>query len=326
MPGFRLAVVIVNYRTAELVTDCLASLSQPGVTPEGSRVVVVDMASGDGSASLIGRAIKANGWSEGTELLPLEVNGGFAYGNNRGLEHVRSVHGEPEYVLFLNPDTVVRPYAIGELLVFMDTTPAAGIAGSRLIDDDGTRQACAFRFPSAAAELESEARLGTLTRMLKRWRVVVDVDDEPVEVDWVSGASMMVRSQLLREIGSFDEAFFLYFEEVDLCRRGRRAGWACYHVPQSQVVHLVGRSTGVTSRGAILSRRPAYWFESRKHYYRKHHGPAYVTLANVAWVVGHLGYRAKRLMRRRANDAPPHLLGDFIRHSFGAFRLFRTQS
>ena len=312
----RLGVVIVNYRTAELVIDCLTSLATPGAMPAGTRVVVVEGGSGDGSAMLIADAIRINDWSERMSILPLSTNGGFAYGNNRGLDHIRTVHGEPEYFLFLNPDTVVRQTALQELLAFMDVTPDAGIAGSRLEDHDETRQACAFRFPTAAAELESEARIGAISRLLRKWRVLPDVGDESMRVDWVSGASMIVRSRLLREIGSFDESYFLYYEEVDFCRRAGEAGWACYHVPQSRVVHLVGRATGVTLRYAALPRRPGYWFESRNRYFKKHHGALYLMVADIAWITGHVAYRAKHLLRGRTSASPPHLFGDFIRHSF----------
>jgi N-acetylglucosaminyl-diphospho-decaprenol L-rhamnosyltransferase len=313
--NFRLGVVIVNYRTAELAIDCLASLAAPAAMPDGARVVVVDGGSGDGSASRIETAIAENRWGSRMSLLPLATNGGFAYGNNRGLDHMRAVFGDPDYFLFLNPDTVVRKTALAELLSFMDRTPDAGVAGSRLEDHDETRQACAFRFPSAVADLESEARIGLVTRLLRPWSVLPDVGDEPSLVDWVSGASMMVRSEVLRDIGVFDESFFLYYEEVDLCRRAGKAGWRCYHVPQSRVVHLVGRATGVTLRHAPLPRRPAYWFESRNRYFIKHHGSVYLAFADMAWMIGHIAYRAKHLLRGRASASPPYLLGDFIRHS-----------
>lgn len=311
-----LAVVIVNYRTAPLVIDCLASMHAENGMPDGTKIVVVDGGSSDGSAAAIAEAIRAHGWSGDTTLVALDVNGGFAYGNNRGLERVHALHGEPSLVCFLNPDTVVRPGALQELVSFMDRTPAAGIAGSLLEDPDGTPQACAFRFPGALAELESEARLGVVASLLRPWRILADVGHEPCQVDWVSGACMIVRSEVLRQVGAFDETYFLYYEEVDLCRRAARAGWTCHHVPQSHVVHLVGQATKVTLRNAPLPRRPAYWFQSRNRYYVKHHGRAYLTVANLAWVCGHVLNGAKHLLRRRPSGAPPHLLGDFIRHSW----------
>lgn len=314
--NFPLGVVIVNYRTADLAIDCLASLAASGAMPDGARVVVVDGGSGDDSASRIEIAIRENDWGSRISLLALPTNGGFAFGNNRGLDHMHAVYGYPDHVLFLNPDTVVRKTALSELLSFMDTMPDAGVAGSRLEDHDETRQACAFRFPSAVADLESEARIGILTRLLRPWSVLPEVGDKPSLVDWVSGASMIVRSEVLRDIGAFDESFFLYYEEVDFCRRASEAGWRCYHVPQSRVVHLVGRATGVTLRHAPLPRRPAYWFESRNRYFIKHHGSVYLAFADMAWMIGHIAYRAKHLLRGRASASHPYLLGDFIRHSF----------
>lgn len=315
----KLAVVIVNFQTGDLVVDCLHSLLDhlDGLPPR-SRVVVVDGSSADDSVQRIGTAIRENNWSDRADLLELSVNGGFAFGNNRGVEYIVADAGELEYVLFLNPDTVVRPRALHELLSFMARTPTAGIAGSLLEDHDATRQACAFRFPSVASEVESEARIGLVTRLLRPWRVVVDTSDAPVETPWVSGASMMVRWQVFQDIGMFDEGYFLYYEEVDLCRRAALRGWECYHVPQSRVVHLVGAATGVTSRTTTPRRRPSYWHRSRQRYYRKHHGRLYLALADLGWVAGHLAWRAKQLLLRRPNDAPPYLLGDFIRHSLAA--------
>jgi GT2 family glycosyltransferase len=318
---FRLGVIIVNYRTAGLMADCLASLGQPGVLPSGTRVMVVEGGSGDDSARHIDEAIEANGWSRRVSLLPLDRNGGFAYANNRGLERLRAMHGEPEYVLFLNPDTVVRPAALTELLSFMDREPRVGIAGSQLEDMDGTRQACAFRFPSVVAELESEAQIGVISSLLRNWRIVPAVGDGPTQVDWVSGASMLVRSEVLRQVGVFDENFFLYYEEVDLCRRVAMAGWSCYHVPASRVVHLVGQATGVTLRSGPLPRRPAYWFKSRRLYFQKNHGAIYLAAADMAWVLGHLAFKIKQRMRHLPSGSPPHLLTDFIRYSLPNWRL-----
>ena len=309
-----LTVVIVNFQTADLAIDCLKSLVAPGTAPDGTRVVIVDGASGDDSVERIAGAIESHGWSEQVNLLPLAVNGGFAYGNNRGLEHAVALFGRSRYVLFLNPDTVVRPGAFIPLVEFMDAHPKAGIAGSRLEDPDGTRQACAFRFPSIAAEFEGEARLGPVTRLLGRWRIAPDMPDEPQPIDWVSGACMIVRDVLQDEIGMMDERYFLYYEEVDFSLRAARAGWQCWHVPQSRVVHLVGQATGVTVRFARPARRPAYWFESRRRYFNKHHGRFYAALADAAWVAGHILWRGRQTIEGRRGEGPPHLLSDFIRY------------
>ncbi|OHV84992.1 glycosyltransferase family 2 protein [Rhizobium sp. LCM 4573] len=315
--GFKLAIVIVNFRTADLVMDCLASLHVPGTVPSETRVIVVDGASGDGSAERISATIIENGWVDTTSLA-LEVNGGFAYGNNRGIEYARANFGDPRYVLLLNPDTVARPGSITRLVEFMDANGKAGIAGSRLEHPDGRGQACAFRFPSIANEFESEAKLGPVTRLLDRWRIAPDMPREASRIDWVSGASMLIRTDVLNEVGYLDEGYFLYYEELDFCLRAARAGWPCWHVPESRVVHLVGQSTGVT-RHDRPSRRPVYWFESRRRYYLKHKGAVYAIIADLAWLAGHLLWRTRLLVEGRNGNAPPHILQDFIRHA-GPFR------
>ncbi|WP_105373152.1 glycosyltransferase family 2 protein [Neorhizobium huautlense] len=309
----KLAVVIVNYRTAGLAIDCLASLHASDTIPAGTRIVVVDGGSGDHSADDISFAIEENGWTDSL-CLPLETNGGFAFGNNRGIEHVLAYFGRPEYVLLLNPDTLVRPGSIIRLVDFMDARRDVGIAGSRLEDPDGTAQACAFRFPSIVNEFESEAKLGPITRLLENWRVVPKMPARPSPIDWVSGACMIVRTDVFELIGYLDEGYFLYYEEVDFCLRAARAGWTCWHVPQSRVIHLVGQSTNVT-RHIRPSRRPTYWFESRRRYFLKHHGGVYAQFVNLAWLAGHIVFRIRFLAAGKHSNLPPHLLQDFIRHT-----------
>jgi GT2 family glycosyltransferase len=321
----KLAVVIVNYRTCELAIDCLRSLVGNGVAPAGARVIVVDGGSGDHSVGKIAATIESENWSEHVSLLPLAINGGFSYANNRGIEYVFSHFGEPEYVLLLNPDTIVRPGGLAPLIDFMDSNPAAGIAGSRLEDTDGTPQACAFRFPSILAEFESQVCLGPVSRLLRRWRITPDVAGEPVAVDWVSGASMIIRTKLFHEIGMLDERYFLYYEEVDFCMRAARAKWKCWHVPVSRVVHFVGQSTGVTVRTAALPRRPAYWFHSRRRYFVKNHGLLYSAGADLGWLAGHLICRLRQAVQGKASSGPPRLLQDFIRHSGVARRGLGTE-
>ncbi len=309
-----LLVIIVNYRTGSLTLDCLHSLFSGNNLPYGGRVIVADADSNDGSDEMIRAAIASEGWFNRAYLLPLQVNKGFSFANNRALEWGIKHLGRPRYVLYLNPDTIVRPGALQPLLDFLNQHSRAGIVGAQLEDPDGTPQACAFRFPSMLGELESEARIGPISRALSRSVTALPFSIEPIPVEWVSGAALLSRMELLEEIGLFDEDYFLYFEEVDFCRRAARAHWQCWHVPQSHIVHLVGCSTGVTKK-ASRRRRPSYWFNSRYKYYLKYHGRIYVALCDLAWFAGHLLCRLRRTTERKPQNFPAHLLGDFFAHS-----------
>ncbi|MFN7023136.1 MAG: glycosyltransferase family 2 protein [Pseudorhizobium sp.] len=313
-----LLVIIVNYRTGQLVVDCLQSLFTSSTMPEGGRVVVADSASRDGSLEQIADAIEPQ-WKSRVMLVDLATNDGFSTANNHALKHAVARFGRPKYVLFLNPDTVVRPGSIQPLVDFLEARPDAGMVGARLEDPDGTAQACAFQFPSILGELESEAKIGPISRLLRRWRVAEPSRDVAHRVDWISGAAMMVRIELVEEVGAFDPRFFLYYEEVDLCLRAAKAGWTCWHLPQSRIIHFVGCSTGVTKHVQPV-RRPAYWFESRRYYFLKHHGWLYAFLADLSWICGHLVWRLRILIERRRNGGPPHLLQDFLGHWLSGYK------
>lgn len=219
-----LLVVILNYRTAALTIDCLGSLVDEIKAIPGSYVVVTDNASGDGSVEKIASAIDINQWHGWVELMPLERNGGFAFGNNAAVRPLlESTHSCP-YVLLLNPDTVIRPGAIKALLAFMEERPDVGIAGSRLEDLDETPQQSAFRFPNVVGELDFGLRLGIASKLLSRWVIVPEIVDHPQQTDWVAGASMIIRREVFESIGLLDESYFMYFEEVDFCLRAQRAG------------------------------------------------------------------------------------------------------
>ena len=149
-------------------------------------------------------------------------------------------------------------------------------------------------------------------------RDVVDASPprEAIGVPIMSGAFLLARRDVIDRTGGFDPRFFLYFEETDLCLRAQRAGYRCWYVPSSRVVHLEGQSTGVTDKSAEPQRLPRYWFESRRHYFMKNYGPWKARLADVAWALGHMSWRARRRLQGKVDDDPPHLLADFVRFNF----------
>lgn len=308
-------VVIVNYRTPILTINCLRSLASEVQSLPGTRVAVVDNDSGDRSVEQIGTAIETEGWGNWVSLIPSAHNGGYAFGNNVVIRPVLESSNPPPYFLLLNPDTQVRPGAIKALVDFMDKHPDVGIAGSSFEEADGTPWPITFRFPTVLSEMDSGLRLGVVTRLLSNWVVTRTMTDEEAQVDWLPGASMLIRREVFKSVGLMDEGYFLYCEETDFCLQARRAGWSCWYVPQSRVMHIAGQSTGVTDRKLPPKRLPQYWFDSRRRYFVKNHGLLYAALADAVWIFGFVLWRARRVIQRKPDTDPPKLLKDFLRNS-----------
>lgn len=311
----RLVISIVAYKAAPLTIDCLASIAPELASVPTTRVFVVDNASPDGAGAAVARAIDERGWSAWAELVPSPVNHGFAAGNNLAIRRMLDEEPQAEHLLLLNPDTLVRPGALRRLIDFVAARPEVGMAGGRSEDLDGTPQVCCFRFPSATREILGAMGLGSLEHRLSGRIAHFGVPDQPVQVDWVSGAFLLCRRQVIEQIGLMDEGYFLYYEETDYLRRAQQAGWQCWHVPDSRIVHLVGQSSGVTSRHEAPRRLPAYWFESRRRYFVRHHGRAYAACLDIALLFACPLGRLRHAIQGKPARKPPHYLRDMIRHS-----------
>jgi GT2 family glycosyltransferase len=304
-------IAIINYRTGNLVVECLRSL-EPEVEAAGDvQVVVVDNASGDASPDVIDDAIKNDGWSDWATLRRLPKNGGFAYGNNLGVRTCWNQSERPDYFWLLNPDCEVRPGATATLVRFLDEHPRAGIAGSSLEFEDGEPWPMAFRFPTLWAELEDGLRFGPVSRLLEDRKVTRVMGDTPERVDSLPGASMMVRADVFESVGLMDEGYFLYYEETDFCLKVAKHGWETWYVPASRVMHICGQSTGVTVVDERPKRLPAYWFESRRRYYTKNHGPLYALGADLLFMASRTAAEVRRTLERKPSQDPPKLLSDF---------------
>jgi len=237
-----LLVVTVSYNTRDLLADCLdsalAGLERSGLD---GRVCVVDNASADGSADMVRHRFPS------VTLVAHDENLGFAAGNNLGLQAIGfGSQVRPRHVLFLNPDTRVVDDALRALVRFMDGTSRAGAAGARLVHGDGSFQHSAFAFPGLAQIVFDffpvHHRLLD-SRLNGRYPRRLYAAGKPFPVDHPLGAALMVRGETLTQVGSFDERYFMYCEEIDLCRRIKKAGWEIYCVPTAEIVHLVGQST-----------------------------------------------------------------------------------
>ncbi|MGH7104918.1 MAG: glycosyltransferase family 2 protein [Acetobacteraceae bacterium] len=307
-------MAIVTYRSAGLAIESLRSVAaERHAAGLAIRTVVVDNASGD--FPQIARAVEESGWGSWVTTVLAPRNGGFANGNNVAIRH--AVKCEPvDYVYLLNPDTQIRPGAIGALVRFLESRPHIGIAGSSFENADGSEWPIAFRFPSLISELSQALGLGPVMRLLDRWSVARQMSQgEPQQVDWICGASMMIRSSVFDAIGGLDEAYFLYFEETDFCLRARRAGFATWYVPESRVMHVGGQSTGVTERNTAPKRLPAYWFESRRRYFTKAFGMRRAMAIDLIVLAAYpLGW-LKRLALRQRSRSVPRYYRDLVHNS-----------
>lgn len=300
--------IILNYRTAEMTLQSVRAALREMDSLEGE-IVIVDNASGDGSFEAMQAHVTAQNWSR-VRVVQSGYNGGFGAGNNVGLKLGLSDGSAPDYYYVLNSDAFPDTGSIGALVDYLDANPKVGFAGSYIHGPDGDAHLTTFRFPSIGSELEGAARFGPISRLLSTKRVPIDVPSETRVVDWLAGASLMMRRQVLEEIGLFDETFFLYFEETDLCRRAKLAGWATVFVRESEVTHIGSVSTGMKT----WARMPQYWFDSRVHYFVKNHGWLYAILATKAHVLGGLLWRLRRVVQAKPKADPEHFLRDLIAH------------
>ncbi len=271
-----LSVVILNWNVCELLDRCLASLRSDRYSLE---IIVVDNASHDGSVTLVRTKYPQ------VTLIANTQNRGFTGGNNQG---IAAAHGR--YIMVLNPDTEVIGAALDRLVTYLDEHPAVGAIGPQLLNPDRSVQSSRRRFPTlATAFFESTWLQGLAPRRILTHYYM---DDVPVttthEVDWLNGACTVFRREVLDQVGVYDaQNFFMYSEELDLCRRVKAAGWPIVYLPEVQVVHYVGKS----SEQAVAARH-IYFQTSKVHYFRKWHGPFQANilrlflLSQYAWQIG----------------------------------------
>jgi N-acetylglucosaminyl-diphospho-decaprenol L-rhamnosyltransferase len=266
-----LEVVIVSYRCGPMVRHCLESLREH--PPAGGlRIAVVDNASGDGTADVVRREFPE------VRLIALDENLGFSAANNLVLRETTA-----EYVLVLNPDTRICEGTLDTLLSLMDAKPRIGIAGCRLVQEDGTFDHAARRsFPTPASALGHFLRVGRSGRApaaLAAYRAP-EVGEGPV--DAVNGAFMLMRRAMLDEVGLFDEGYWMYMEDLDLCYRAARAGWVTWFEPSVEAVHIKAGTSGHYRR---LRLNYAFHYGMYR-YYRTHLAPQRGEFFNALVYVG----------------------------------------
>ncbi|SFI07888.1 glycosyltransferase family 2 protein [Albimonas pacifica] len=306
----RICVSTVNYGCSELILRALpALLAELERFAEGV-VFIVDNASPDDDADKLEAGLAAMGAPEAVRLIRSPRNGGFAAGNNIAFEAARALPWTPEGVLLLNPDAEVRPGAIEEIVRVLRSRPKIGVVGARLENEVGVSRMSAYRFPSAMREFAGALGIGAVARL---WPVLIDETDVPVRCDWVTGACMMIRQEVLDTLGPLDEGYFLYFEEVDYQLQATRAGWEIWHAPQAQVMHLAGAATGIVGSTPKRGRMPDYWFDSWRRYFEKNHGGAYASFAAAMRLTGGALGRLQRRLRGKPDESVPGFAASFRR-------------
>lgn len=304
--------ITVNYKTPRLTTEMIQSIID---TQAKVKLIIVDNNSQDDSVEVIQRFIDQN-QLDWVTLLPRYNNLGYAGGNNEGLAHIREHDLDFDYIWFLNPDTKLRPDALQNLLKEAESNNYP-IVGSRLEDEDGTPQVSAFNFPSPISELCSGARMGILDRFFKRFLVRTDITNTNTPCDWLAGASLLVSRSVYETIGPMNDAYFLYYEELEYLLKANRAGYQCWYTPSSRVYHAVGAATGISDARKKAPRRPEYWFNSRRRYFLTNYGAFTLFFVDTLFIAGYSSWLLRKKLTRSKDleNEPAHFLCDYIKHS-----------
>jgi GT2 family glycosyltransferase len=276
-----LSIAIVSYNTKEILLDCLRSV-QTHTTTIACEVIVVDNDSQDGTVAALKKAYPA------VRIIANPDNRGFAKAVNQALAVSRGRH-----VLLLNSDTIVRDQALATMVAYLDAHLDVGAVSCKQWTGDGHLNQTCFPFPSIRDHLFYSALFQRLAPTMQAVAAATQAVDcmQSQDVDWANGACLMVRRSLLLQLGGLDEAFFMYFEDVDLCRRLRQQGHRVHHLAEAEIVHLIGRSSG-----RDRDRLQLVWEFSRIRYIEKHF-PSVKCLLMKGWIAAGTGWRLVQSMR-----------------------------
>ena len=247
-------VVIVNYNTRGLLRSCLSSV----LAEIPAEVIVVDNASTDDSCTVIRNEFPA------IPVLRNNENMGYGAAANRAVACCTS-----PYVLLLNSDTLLQPGTLKELACYLDRNPHVAIAGPKLVGVDRRLQPSCFPFPTPLDILLDASNLTRLARFvpvlkdryLRSW-----CHDRSRRVPWVAGAALAIRREAFEAVGGFDESFFMYYEEVDLCYRLTHSGWQIHYTPSAEIIHIGSASTQLHRAEMIVQ-----FYSSLAHFYQRHY-------------------------------------------------------
>lgn len=286
----RLSIVIVNWNVKQLLRNCLDSIFRT-LDSLDFEIIVVDNNSCDGSSEMVKEQFPS------IILIENKKNSGYGAANNQG---IRISNGE--YILILNPDTVIFPNSLQKLVTFLDQNPDVGAVGPKILNPDGSIQfECARNFPTLLTEffvLTTLYKKFPNSRFFGKYLMSYWDHNDQKEVDLLSGACMLVRRKVFDEVGLFDETFFMYTEETDLFYRIKKQGWKVYFLPSAQITHFWGKSTDQIPYAMVVEAK-----KSMELFFRKHYGLGTV-IAHRAVVI----------------------LASFLIQIYSSFRYFTSQS
>lgn len=306
-----LSVIIVNWNVRELLRRAIHSVYQSWDDCPGLEIIVVDNASSDDSVAMVKDTYPA------VRIIANSSNLGFTAANNQGLAIAQG-----DFILLLNPDTEVVGVALPALIDYAKRNPRDGMIGPQLLNPDGTVQPSRRRFPTLPVLFLESTWLEPLLPARDRRRFFAETQPDHLiqAVDWITGAAMLTRREVIAEVGGMDEQFFMYSEELDWCRRIKAAGWEIRYLPEAKIIHHEGKSSE-----QVAAARHIYFQSSKVLYTRKYHGALIATLLRwwllsqycwqigvegAKWLVGH-----RRPLRGARIAAYRDVLSSHLRHS-----------
>lgn len=270
----QLSIIIVSWNVCHLLRACLHSI-QVGKGDLRLDVIVVDSHSKDGSPDMV---LQEFPW---VHLIRCSENVGFPKGNNIGI-----LHATGQYVMLLNPDTEVIGNALSQMVAYLEQNPDVGVVSPQLLNSDGSVQSSRRRFPTLATGIfESTWLQPYAPPTLLEHYYALDLPDHGVaDVDWVVGAAMVVRQEVIGQVGDMDEIYFMYSEELDWCKRIKMAGWRVVYLPMAQVIHHSGKSSE-----QVVTARHIYFQQAKLRYFRKYHGKVPALLLRLLLLANYTG-------------------------------------
>lgn len=304
-----ITVIIINYKTPELTLSSAKSVIDAG-SQEISKTVIIDNHSCDGSMDFLGAAVDEKIGNMPISLIESPRNGGFSFGNNEVIQAFPS-----SYYLLLNSDAALDRGVIEVLLDQLRAYPDVGIVGPLVTGDDNSHQVSCFNDRTIANEFLRAANTGFLSRLFGRFGIR-EVAQAPGgggrDVEWLSFVAVLIRAEVIADIGLMDDGYFMYLEDNDYCRRARQKGWRVRYEPGGRVFHA---NKGWSGR--YLEKQPRYYYESRTRYFVKFYGRSGWFLANLAWSAGRLVSLSRELIERKPRSVAIDAWKDIWTWSYG---------